>query len=129
MSQTKTAKFTNFTDKDFIGHWDGKGKKYPAGQSLYMPDYLARHLALGLVNRELLEVRLDKDGNPMTKVNVDGRTVSIPKYEGGETMTSPKFPEQVPLFMKLFNQAYSPDASEEVGMSEDDIDTQIDVSN
>jgi len=94
-----------------------------------MPDYLARHLALGLVNRELLEVKLDKDGNPMTKTNVDGRTVFIPKYEGGETMTSPKFPEQVPLFMKFFNQAYSPDASEEVGMSEDDIDTQIDVSN
>lgn len=89
----QNAKFTNFTDQDFIGHWDGKAKKIKAGQSIYMPDYLAKHFAKHLVNRELL--RKDDNGNLI--------------YKDGEKYTSPKKPEEVPTYMKLFEKAYEPD--------------------
>ena len=111
---TKTALFTNFTDKEFIGYWDGKPRKFLAGQSQYMPDYLAQHLAKHLVNRELL--RTDSSGSLI--------------YKNGEKMTSPKFPEQVPLFMELFNKAYISDETEEDNTPEPSaLDTEIDVIN
>ena len=78
-----------------------------------MPDYLAKHFAKHLSNRELL--RLDKNGNPI--------------YKDGEKMTSPKNPEQVPLFMELFNKAYTPDETEEMGSAKDDVDTLIASAN
>jgi len=111
----RTALFTNFTDQEFIGYWDGKGKTFKPGQSLYMPDYLARHFAKHLTNRELL--RVDKNGQLV--------------YKDGEKMTSPKKPEDSPIFMEIFNKAYTPDESDEMGASEkkDDIDTLIDVAN
>ena len=111
----KTALFTNFTNEEFTGYWDGKGKTFIPGQSLYMPDYLARHFAKHLTNRELL--RIDKNGSLV--------------YKDGEKMTSPKKPEDVPIFMELFNKAFTPDESEEIGSVEkkDDIDTLIDVAN
>ena len=109
----KTALFTNFTDYEFIGYWDGKPKKFAPGQSIWMPDYLAKHFAKHLSNRELL--RLDKNGNPI--------------YKDGEKMTSPKNPEQVPLFMELFNKAYTPDETEEMGSAKDDVDTLIASAN
>src|SRR3990167_2289115 len=102
----KTALFTNWTDEEFTGWWDGKPKKFAPGQSLWMPDYLARHFAKHLTNRELL--RKGPDGKPV--------------YERGETMTSPKFPEQVPLFQELFNKAYHPEEGETFGEKKDDID-------
>lgn len=110
----KTALFTNFTEQEFTGYWDGKAKKFDPGQSLYMPDYLARHFAKHLTNRELL--RVDANGNPV--------------YRDGEKMTSPKKPEDVPLFMEIFNKAYAPDEEEEaLGDKKDDIDTLINVAN
>ncbi len=110
----RTALFTNFTDQEFIGYWDGKGKKFTPGQSLYMPDYLARHFAKHLTNRELLKT--DKNGQLV--------------YKDGEKMTSPKKPEDSPIFMGIFNKAYKPDEEDEaVGEKKDDIDTLIDVAN
>ena len=109
----KTALFTNFTDQEFIGYWDGKGKKFTPGSSLYMPDYLARHFAKHLVNKELL--RTDASGNLI--------------HKDGEKMTSPKKPEDIPLFMELFNQAYTPDEAEELGSQKDDIDALIGAAN
>ena len=105
----KTALFTNFTDQDFTGYWDGKGKKFVPGQSLYMPDYLARHFAKHLTNQELLREK------------TDGSLV----YEGGDKMTSPKRPEDVPLFVELFNKAYTSGKDEELGDQEEDIDSII----
>lgn len=109
----KTALFTNFTDREFTGYWDGKAKRFAPGQSLYMPDYLAKHFAKHLVNRELL--RTDGNGNLI--------------YKDGERMTSPKKPEEVPIFMELFNQAYKPDEDDEFGAEKTDIDTLINVAN
>ena len=102
----KTALFSNYSNEEFTGYWDGKGKKFQPGQSLYMPDYLARHFALGLANRELLKL-------------------------GKETATSPKFPEQVPDYMEQFNKAYTPDPEgvEEPGQDKDNIDALINVAN
>ena len=110
---SKTALFTNYTDEEFIGYWDGKGRKFAPGQSLYVPDYLARHYAATLTNRELL--RIDKNGQPVVK--------------DGEKMTSPKHPEQVPKYMELFNKAYTPDEEEESTKKKSDLDTEIDVLN
>lgn len=109
----KTALFTNFTNEPFIGYWDGKGKKFSPGQSLYMPDYLAKHFAKHLVNRELL--RTDKDGNYI--------------HKDGDKMTSPKKPSDVPMFMELFNKAYTPDELDELGDQKDDIDALIGAAN
>lgn len=109
----KTALFTNFTDQEFIGWWDGKSKKFAPGQSVYMPDYLAKHFAKHLTNRELL--RTDANGNLI--------------HKDGDKMTSPKRPQDVPLFMELFNKAYQPDEEEELGSEKDDIDALIGSAN
>jgi len=109
----KTALFVNFTEEEFIGYWDGKGKKFVPGASLYMPDYLARHFAKHLVNRELL--RKDRAGNLI--------------YKDGEKFTSPKKPEEVPIFMELFGKAYIPDTDDELAQPKDDIDALINSAN
>ena len=42
-------------------------------------------------------------------------------------MTSPKFPEQVPVFMELFNKSYAPDeTSDDIGHPKDDVNAIID---
>lgn len=109
----KTALFTNFTDREFVGWWDGKARKFAPGESKYMPDYLAAHFAKHLVNSELL--RTDKNGNLI--------------HKGGDKMTSPKFPEQVPLFTELFNKACIHDETDEFGDNKPDLDTLINVIN
>src|SRR3990167_7485883 len=109
----KTALFTNFTGEEFIGSWDGKLKPFAPGKSLYLPDLVAQHFAKHLVNRELLKV--DASGNLV--------------HKDGDKMTSPKFPEQVPLFQELFNKAYTPDESEEIGDPKFDLDAQITIAN
>ena len=106
-NEIQTALFTNFSDKDFLGWWNGKSKRFKPGQSLWMPAYLARHFAKHLANREIL------------------------KYPKGDTMTSPKKPEDVPIFMRLFEKAYTPDKSKEneIGDKKDDIDAIIESTN
>ena len=117
LSQTSmamtTALFTNFTSEEFTGWWDGKAKKFAPGQSIWMPDYLASHFAKHLVNRELL-----RKGD-------DGKLI----YPDGEKYTSPKKPEEVPVYMDLFNKAYQEDDAESIGDQKDDIDTLINVAN
>lgn len=109
----KTAQFTNFTNQEFIGYWDGKAKTFPSGSSLYMPDYLAKHFAKHLTNQELLRTK------------VDGSLV----YAGGDKMTSPKRPEDVPMFMELFDKAYTEGGVDELGDKQDDIDALIGAAN
>jgi hypothetical protein len=125
----KTALFTNFSDEEFVGFWDGKSKTFKAGQSLWMPDYLAKHFATHLANREL-QIKYpmkDKDGNLL--FDDKGNQKYKEKYPKGETMTSPKKPEEMPIFMKLFNKAYTPDNEDEMGSEKDDIDTLISTVN
>jgi len=101
----KTALFTNFSTERFVGYWDGKPKTFEPGESVYLPDYLAAHFAKHLTNRELIA-------------------------KGLERSTSPKKQEDVPEFMDLFNQAYTPDKEEEQHSSEkDSVDVQIEVVN
>ena len=109
----RTALFTNFTSEEFTGWWDGKAKKFEPGQSLYMPDYLAQHYAKHLTNRELL--RTDKHGNLI--------------HKGGDKFTSPKRPSDVPLFMELFNKAYTPTEEESIEGTKSDIDSIIESTN
>jgi len=108
----RTALFKNWTEEEFTGHWNGKPRTFEPGESIYMPEFLARHFAKYLTNRELL------------RVNSKG----IPRYKGGEKMTSPKKPEDVPLFMELFNKAFQLDDDTEED-KKDDIDTLINVAN
>ena len=74
----RTAQFINFTDKEFVGYWNGKGRKYPSGASEYMPDYLAKHFA-----KHLVEQRTASHSPDGTLVHKDG-----------DKMTSPKFPSR-----------------------------------
>lgn len=46
--------FTNFSEEDFVGKWDGK--KFPAikpGKSMMLESYIAEHFAKHLIDREL----------------------------------------------------------------------------
>lgn len=79
-NENSQALFFNFTDKPFIGYWDGKAKTFKPGAKQYMEEWRARHYAKHLTNKVLLE-------------------------QGKENSTSPKFPEQVPDFMNIFNKA------------------------
>lgn len=111
----QSSLFTNWTDETFTGYWDGKPKTFKPGESKYMPDFLARHFAKHLTNRELL--REKKDGTLV--------------YKNGDKFTTPKFPEQVPLYMELFNKAYTPEEaeSEEVGSQDENLDELVDSMN
>lgn len=111
----KTAQFTNFSNEEFIGYWDGKPKKFKAGQSVYMPDYLAKHFAKHLTNKELL--RKDENGNPV--------------YKDGEKFTSPKRPQDTPVFMQLFNKAFKveEDGEDPLGSQGDDVEALINSAN
>lgn len=75
------ALFFNFTNKPFTGYWDGKARTFKAGAKMYMEEWRARHYAKHLTNQVLLEL-------------------------GKENATSPKFPNQVPEFMEIFNKAF-----------------------
>ena len=108
------ALFTNFTDREFIGWWDGKKRVFSPGVSKLLPEYLARHFAKHLTNRELLEAK-----------KPDGSL----KYKDGEKMTSPKKPEEYPIFMEIFNQAFMPSDTDEIGERQDKLDTEIDLLN
>ena len=101
----KTALFTNFSTEEFTGWWDGKARKFASGQSTWMPDYLAAHFAKHLANRELL--RKDASGDLI--------------YKDGEKMTSPKFPDQVPIFKSLFDKAFQEEDGETIGQPKDDV--------
>lgn len=116
----KTAVFVNFSPEVFIGFWngksygpsivkdtDGKNKKgFKPGDTMAMPDYLAKHFAKHLANRELLRKAKDH-----------------PEFE---RFTSPKKPEEVPEFMALFNQACIMDESID-DEKKDELDVQMEV--
>lgn len=124
----KTAIFTNFSSEPFTCFWDGKGKTVAAGESIYMPDSLARHFAKHLVNRELVRVETDDKGR-MVRIKDErtGNLVPVTKIPGGETATSPKNPEQVPLFMDLFNRAYQTEGETEE--KKNDLEAELDLLN
>lgn len=97
---TKTALFFNFTNEPFTGYWDGKEKTFKAGEQRYMPEWLARHYAKHLTNQELLKL-------------------------GHETSTSPKFQEQVPKFMEIFNKCF---IMPEDAVEQDDASSATDIA-
>lgn len=45
--------FVNWTDEDFKWKYDGELYEFKSKKSMYLPDYLARHFAKHLVDREL----------------------------------------------------------------------------
>ena len=105
-----TSLFTNYTEEEFTGYWDGKPRSFKPGESQYMPDYLAKHFAKHLTNRELL--RKDSNGDFI--------------HKNGDKFVSPKKPEEVPMFMELFGRAYQ---TNEDSVDNDPLDTEIEVLN
>lgn len=91
------ATFHNFTDKPFTGHWNGKPKTFKPRERVYMPRYLAEHFAKHLTNSVLIE-------------------------KGKESYTSPKKPEDVPVFMEIFNKAFIRD---EISEGQNELDAEI----
>ena len=72
--------FHNFTTKPFTGYWNGKAYTFKPGIKKYYDKGIAEHFAKHLTNEIL--------------------TAS-----GKETYTSPKKPQEVPVFMEVFNKA------------------------
>ena len=50
--------FTNFSNEDFVGVWDTKPKTFKAGKSILLPEYLAKHHAKHLIDRELNKLNI-----------------------------------------------------------------------
>lgn len=73
--------FHNFTTKAFTGYWNGKPYTFKPGVKKYYPKGIAEHFAKHLANQVLTE-------------------------DGKETFTSPKKPQDVPVFMDVFNKAF-----------------------
>ena len=106
INSRKQAKFVNFTKEDFTGHWNGKAQVLKAGETYIVDDYLARHYAKHLTNRELL------------KTNIKGVLI----HKDGDKFTSPKHPEEVPAFMKFYNEAYIPEEDARFNEEEEKIE-------
>ena len=96
----KTAIFRNFTNKPFVGYWDGKKRTFAPGAEKLLPAFLAEHYATHLANACLIE-------------------------KGEYTYTSPKKPDQVPQFMELFEKACEFQADDE----EEDDDVEMPIRN
>lgn len=94
--ENSQALFFNFTDKPFTGYWNGKAKTFAPGAKQYMEEWRAKHYAKHLTNKVLLE-------------------------QGKENSTSPKFPEQVPDFMEIFNKACIVEENQPEGQDESDL--------
>lgn len=95
-NENAQALFFNFTNKPFTGYWNGKPKTFKAGSKQYMEAWRARHYAKHLTNQVLLE-------------------------KGLENYTSPKFPEQVPQFMDIFNKACIIEENQDAEQDESDL--------
>lgn len=91
----RNAIFRNFTDKPFVGYWNGRPRTFKPGSETFMEEGLARHFAKHLANHVLL-TEPDRE-----------------KRKKNESYTSPKNPEQVPAFYELFSKAFELDAAEE----------------
>ena len=72
--------FHNFTTKPFTGYWNGKAYTFKPGVKKYYIKGIAENFAKHLANQVLTE-------------------------NGKETFTSPKKPNEVPVFMEVFNKA------------------------
>lgn len=72
--------FHNFTNKPFTGYWNGKAFTFKPGIKKYYPKGIAEHFAKHLTNQVLTE-------------------------SNQETFCSPKKPQEVPVFMGIFNKA------------------------
>lgn len=91
----RNAIFRNFTDKPFVGYWNGRKRTFKPGSETFMEEGLARHFAKHLTN----DVLLNEPDKAKRKLN--------------ESYTSPKNPEQVPAFWEVFSQAFEIDAESE----------------
>ena len=89
----KTVLFVNFTSEAFEGSWDNVKTNFAPGESRHMEDWRAAHFAKHLANRELIKA-------------------------GQETHTSPKSPEQDPIFMSFFLKAYIDEGAPQVKESQ-----------
>lgn len=87
--KTHKYRFFNFTDKPFTGYWNGKAYTFKPGVTQYYPRLIARHFAKHLTNQVLIET-------------------------GKEKYTSPKKPDEVPLFMEIFHKAFIVEEMEDV---------------
>jgi hypothetical protein len=98
----KIAKFVNYTNEEFIIHWNGKKKTFPPGKSKFMEDGVARVFAKHLANKILISL-------------------------GKDNLTSPKKPEDVPQFMEIVNKCYFPidDMDEDEEVEDEEANTKL----
>lgn len=54
----KAVNFYNFSDEDFSYTWDRDVFDFPAGETVKLQEYLAKHFAKHLVDRELNKAKL-----------------------------------------------------------------------
>lgn len=80
--------FINHTDKPFMWTWDKQEYSFAPGESKWLPDYLANHLAKHLTNRVLTEMS-DKDQKYVTYVGNPDNPVYAELFEKCFLSTQP----------------------------------------
>lgn len=129
---TRSAYFTNWTNEPFDGYWNGRKRTFQPGDSVRVPELIARNWATALTNRELVRVKRDEDGRMVREKAEDGSGRMIPVYiiPDGDKYTSPKFPEQVPIFYDMFVKGFQ--LTDEPGPNQqpkDELDLYIESAN
>jgi hypothetical protein len=101
MDNLKIVRFVNFSSEDFVGKWNGVPQVIPAGSSIPMEDWRARHYAKHLINREL------------QRTDAAGKEV----YPGGSKLTSPRKPQDIPVWNELLSKCIVVEGAKEVPAS------------
>lgn len=65
----KAIKFTNITKEDFSHTWDGDQYDFKAGETIMLPDHLAKHFAKHLANRHFNGEKAPKNGDHIAFAN------------------------------------------------------------
>src|SRR5690349_8171324 len=101
------AWFTNIDDQEFVVKWNGKDRRFAAGETKLLPAWFAEHCAKHLTNHLLL-----KTGNP--------------KFEN---YTSPKKPSEVPEFWNRFNLCFKLQGAIDKTGEKDELDAAMEQLN
>lgn len=99
----KAVNFYNFSNEDFSYTWDGEVFDFPAGERVMLQEYLARHFAKHLVDRELNNAKLDT--NHFSRRELERKALPGFVFEGEEPKQTEKVSETKLVFQMMNEKA------------------------
>lgn len=107
----KAVNFYNFSNEDFSYTWDGEVFDFPAGERVMLQEYLARHFAKHLVDRELNNAKLAT--NHFSRRELERKALPGFVFEGEEPKQEEKVSE-TKLVFQMMNEKAEEAVAEEV---------------